>query len=168
MIIFFDSGHGGVSTASDGAGLPLEVGTRGVGLEKLGPILIDTSDEEGDAEWPRHRLSFASFVALAEVHGHIGDSLSDQIDWELLDVVEGMVRWFNSGVIYENSGIANDTGHGASTMSVDFNQFLWLRWLHQLGGHLFLYAEDDALVSFDSDRGASMLDRKKIKLVSCL
>ena len=57
MEVVLDGGHSSLLTGANGISLPLGVGTRGIGLEKLGALGIDTSDEESNTVGTTHGLA---------------------------------------------------------------------------------------------------------------
>jgi hypothetical protein len=89
-------------------------------------VLIDTTDQESNTVGSGHRSAFGAFVTFTEVNGNIRDWLGDSFDTHGFIEVESVVLGFNSGVINENSSIANDTRHGADAVTVDLNQLLRL------------------------------------------
>ena len=141
LVLFLQSGHGRIAAAADGPGLPLVVGAGGVGLEELGTVFVDASNEKSNSERSGHGLALATLVTLTKVHSKIANRLGDEVHREWLDVVELVVLGLNAGVVNEYPSVAYDATHGAGAVFIDFNKFFGLDRLLQLGHELFLHAQ---------------------------
>ena len=158
LIVFLQLLHGSITTAADSARLPLEVGTRRVGLEQRRALLVvDAGNEQSDTVRATHGLLLAAFIALAEVHGNITDGLRDETDGQRLLVVESVILSFHAGMIDKDSSVTDDTAHGARAVAVDLDELLRLLRLHELGHEFLLDAEDDTLRGLDTDGSATVL-----------
>ena len=69
-----------------------------------------------------------------------------------------MVLRLHASVLDHGAGVGLETGHGASDVAVDLDNFLYGRGLEEGGGDALLDAEDDAAAGCDPDGGGSELD----------
>lgn len=119
MILLLNVGHRSLTTAADGTGLPLQEGTRGVGLIELRAVLVHTGNQKCHTIRTSHRLALLAFVSLTEVDSQVTDSLGNLFNSHGLGVVETMVLCLNASMINQDAGITNDTTHCTTTVSVD-------------------------------------------------
>lgn len=68
-----------------------------------------------------------------------------------------MVLTFETGVIDHGAGVGGETGHGATDMGVDFDDFFDGRGFEEDGGDAFFDAEDDSFGSADAYGGGTEL-----------
>ena len=122
VILFFQRRHGCLLTCTNCIGLPFSVGAGWVCRIELWATLIHATNQECDTVWPGHRLPLAAFVALSEVDSDVRDALSDRFDAHWLIEVEGVVLSLYTAMVDKNTGITNDSTHGAGAMTVHFDE----------------------------------------------
>ena len=134
VILFFQRRHGSLLTCTNRIGLPFSVCARWVCRVKLWSALINTSEQQSDTVGSGHGLSFAAFVSLTKVDSNVGDALSDRFDAHGLIEVEGVVLGLYAAMVDKNTGITDDSTHGAGAMAVHFDElFTAGLWYHELG-----------------------------------
>ena len=163
VILFFQRRHGSLLTSTNRIGLPFSVGARWVCRVKLWATLIHTSEQQSDTVGSGHGLSLAAFVSLTEVDSNVGDALSDRFDTHGFIEVEGVVLSLHTAMVDKNTGITNDSTHGAGAMAVHFDElFAAGLWYHELGRlKLLLDAEDHTLVGLNTDRRGTELNESR-------
>ena len=173
VILFFQRRHGCLLTCTNCIGLPFSVGAGWVCRIKLWATLIHATNQECDTVWPGHRLPLAAFVALSEVDSDVRDALSDRFDTHWLIEVESVVLSFHSAMVDENTGITHNSTHGASTMTVHFDElFAASLWHHELGRLQFLFnTENHTLVRLYTDCCGTKLSqwrkKRELRLMFC-
>lgn len=104
MVLVLKLGLGTLRARADGLGIVAVKGTARLGVEELGAVLVETSNEQGDTEGTAHD-GLLAVSTLAEAQGKIADGLGAALDAEVLVVVEGVALAFDTGVLDHGAGV---------------------------------------------------------------
>lgn len=134
---------------------------------QLGPLLVDTRDEERDAERPTHHRIFIVHT-LSEAQREITDCLGRALYTDGLVIGECVVLRGDARVVDHGARVGGEAGHGAPEVAVDLHDLLDGGRLEERRLYALLDAEDDAFWCADADGGRSELNECWSDLVAYL
>lgn len=157
MVFVLKLGLGTLRARADSLGVVAVKGATGFSVEQLGAVLVEASDEKGNAERTAHDGLF-TVGTLAEAQGKVADGLGAALDTKRLVVVEGVGLALDTGVLNHGAGVGLEARHGAANVTVDLDNLLDGRGLEEGRGDTLLNTEDDALRGGDADGRGAKLD----------
>lgn len=156
VVFVLKLGLGTLRARADSLGVVAVKGATGLSVEQLGAVLVEASDEKGNAERTAHDGLF-TVGTLAEAQGKVADSLGAALDTKGLVVVEGVGLALDTGMLNHGAGVGLEARHGAANVTVDLNNLLDGRGLEEGRGDTLLNTENDTLRGGDADgRGAEL------------
>ena len=148
----FQDGLCALRGTSDGLGLVLEQGARGVSVKQYRSGVVHPSDEQGHPIGPGHGLLLGA-IALSEVQGEIAHALRNTLRADRLVEHEAVVLGLRTSVVHQRSCVCQDPTHRATDVVVDLEDLLDTGGLHQRTCHATLHGYYYTFFAGDTDRG---------------